>query len=199
MSVLTDIQNELKVPKNKYNAFGEYKYRSCEDILEAVKPLLKKYDATMVIQDEIVEAGGRVYVKATAKLAAHGESTPRIYETTAFAREAEEKKKMDVSQVTGMASSYARKYALNGLFLIDDASDPDTEEKPEENIADQEIGKTKAEALEKYLVEQGQNIENIKAYCGVQDLAKLTEKQHYTIMENLRKRGNNGKTKERND
>jgi len=118
---LIHIQGELKAPKSQENKFGGYKYRSCEDILEAVKPLLKKEKVTLTISDDIVEVGGRVYVKATATLS-DGEDT---ISTSAFAREAETKKGMDDSQITGSASSYARKYALNGLFAIDDTKDAD--------------------------------------------------------------------------
>ena len=119
---LIHIQGELKAPKSQENKFGGYKYRSCEDILEAVKPLLKKEKVTLTISDDIIEVGGRVYVKATATLS-DGEDT---ISTSAFAREAETKKGMDDSQITGSASSYARKYALNGLFAIDDTKDADT-------------------------------------------------------------------------
>lgn len=118
---LIHIQGELKAPKSQENKFGGYKYRSCEDILEAVKPLLKKEKVTLTISDDIIEVGGRVYVKATATLS-DGEDTTS---TSAFAREAETKKGMDDSQITGSASSYARKYALNGLFAIDDTKDAD--------------------------------------------------------------------------
>lgn len=119
---LARIQKELKAPKNQRNSFGNYNYRSCEDILEALKPILG--DSTLVISDEIVAMEGRFYVKATATLTtANGN-----YTATAYAREAETKKGMDEAQITGSASSYARKYALNGLFLIDDSKDPDTDE-----------------------------------------------------------------------
>lgn len=124
MAALMRIQQRLKAPKNQRNSFGNYNYRSCEDILEAVKPLLEQEDATLTLSDELVQVGDRYYVKATARFM-HGEST---IETTAFAREAETKKGMDDSQITGTASSYSRKYALNGLFLIDDTKDADTDE-----------------------------------------------------------------------
>lgn len=124
MDALKKIQAELKAPKGQFNNFGKYNYRSAEDILEAVKPLLAKYDALLTLSDEVVEIGGRVYVKATAKLA---DNTGNTVEITAFAREAEKKSGMDDSQITGTASSYARKYALNGLFLIDDTKDADTD------------------------------------------------------------------------
>ena len=119
---LKEIQQNLKAPKGRTNTFGKYKYRSCEDILEAVKPLLG--DCTLTLSDELVVVGERYYVKATATLIVGEE----VYQTTAFARESEEKKGMDDSQITGTASSYARKYALNGLFLIDDNKDADTDE-----------------------------------------------------------------------
>ena len=118
---LNQIQKELKAPKDKYNSFGKYKYRSCESILESVKPLLG--ESTLTLTDEIVEVGGRIYVKAIAKFVDEKETI-----VTAFAREPAEKKGMDESQITGTASSYARKYALNGLFLIDDTKDADTDE-----------------------------------------------------------------------
>ena len=118
-------QNELKVPKNQYNKFGEYNYRSAEDILEAVKPLELKHNILIFVSDDVVLCGERVYVKATATAVdATGESEP--IRATAFAREQDEKKKMDASQLTGTASSYARKYALNGLLCIDDTKDADT-------------------------------------------------------------------------
>lgn len=118
---LSAIQTELSAPKGQFNKFGGYAYRSCEDILEALKPLLKKHKACVTISDDIMMVGDRVYVKATATLTAEGDSIT----ATAFAREAEDKKGMDSAQVTGSTSSYARKYALNGLFAIDDNKDPD--------------------------------------------------------------------------
>ena len=120
MGKLAKIQATLIAPKGQYNSFGKYHYRSCEDILEAVKPLLD--GATLTISDEMVEVGGRVYVKATATFIDGVIS----HSTTAYAREQEERKGMDAAQITGAASSYARKYCLNGLFLIDDTKDADT-------------------------------------------------------------------------
>ena len=126
------IQSELKAPKGQFNKFGNYKYRSCEDILEAVKPILAKYGGNITLTDEIQMIGNRYYVKATATLRA-GERV--IASTSAYAREPEDKKGMDASQITGTASSYARKYALNGLLLIDDTKDEDSNELREEKAA----------------------------------------------------------------
>ena len=138
---LAAVQQELKAPKDKLNKFGGYNYRSAEGILEAVKPVLKKVGAAILLSDEIVAVGGRIYVKATASfLNTEDVATTTMtntsltfrgagpFEVTAFAREAEQKKGMDESQITGTASSYARKYALNGLLLIDDTKDADTDE-----------------------------------------------------------------------
>lgn len=124
---LLNIQTELKSPKNRHNNFGDYKYRSAEDILEAVKPLCKKYNAVLMLFDTVQEIGGKNYIVATATLW-DAEGDHLKLQTTAMAREAESKKGMDDSQVTGTASSYARKYALNGLFCIDDTKDADTGE-----------------------------------------------------------------------
>ena len=120
---LSRIQCELVATKGQYNNFGKYSYRSCEDILEAVKPLLDKYKVAIVIKDDIVLVGDRFYVKATATLI--DSDTGETVEASAFARESADKKGMDSSQVTGATSSYARKYALNGLFAIDDNTDAD--------------------------------------------------------------------------
>lgn len=134
-NVLQKVQTELKAPKGQFNKFGNYKYRSCEDILEAVKPILAKYGATITLKDDIENIGNRFYVKATATISKDGEV---LAETTAYAREPEEKKGMDSSQITGTASSYARKYALNGLLLIDDTKDEDSNELHEEKVAKEE-------------------------------------------------------------
>lgn len=124
MSKLQEIQHRLKAPKGQYNSFGKYKYRSCEDILEAVKPILNEVGCTLTLSDEVILIGDRFYIKATAQL--KGADTNEV--VVAYAREENEKKGMDGSQITGTASSYARKYALNGLFCIDDTKDADTDE-----------------------------------------------------------------------
>jgi hypothetical protein len=121
---LLKIIQELNVPKSRYNSFGNYNYRSLEDIYESVKPLLAKYNLSLRMTDTIEAYGDRVYVKATATLS-DGDNS---HDVSAYAREAVNKKGMDDSQITGTASSYARKYALSGLFLLDDIKDADTEE-----------------------------------------------------------------------
>ena len=118
------IQQQLKAPKNQHNSYGGFDYRSCEDIFEAVKPLLKEYDLTLIMSDELMQIGDRYYIKSTAKLT-NGIET---IENTSYAREEETKKGMDMSQITGASSSYARKYALNGLLQLDDNKDADTNE-----------------------------------------------------------------------
>lgn len=123
---LMQVQVELKAPKSQYNSFGKYKYRSCEDIQEAVKPLETKYNVALFLSDEPTMTGERYYIKATATFV--DLETGETVQNTGYAREEESKKGMDGSQVTGAASSYARKYALNGLFLIDDTKDADTDE-----------------------------------------------------------------------
>lgn len=148
---LQTIQTKLKAPKSQFNKFGGYAYRNCEDILEAVKPLLAEVNATLVITDEIVLVGSRYYVKATARLMdTKGliDGNPHI-ENTAYAREEESKKGMDGSQVTGASSSYARKYALNGLFAIDDTKDSDTT-----NTHDKEPQKAVEPKLDAKLLEE---------------------------------------------
>lgn len=122
-SKLSIIQSSLKVPKNQYNQFGNYSYRNCEDILEALKPILKETGTVITLSDEIQLLGNRYYVKATATLT--DVDSKENVSNTAFAREDETRKKMDGSQLTGSASSYARKYALNGLLAIDDTRDSD--------------------------------------------------------------------------
>ena len=134
MSELLHIQQTLKAPKGQFNGFGKYKYRSCEDILEALKAPLKATECYIVISDDIVLVGDRYYIKATVELKKDGKL---LESASAFARESLDKKGMDGSQITGTSSSYARKYALNGLFAIDDTKDADTNESaPEAKAVD---------------------------------------------------------------
>lgn len=196
---LIAIQAELKAPKDKYNSFGKYAYRSAESILEAVKPLLKKYGVFLKLTDEVVEIGGRVFCRAMAMIT-DCESEKSDY-VLAFAEIANEKKGMDVSQITGTASSYARKYALNGLFLIDDNKDADTDEyqggrksepedegeKMRQEVAAMKIDLVKAKSLEARLKSMNVKVPDLLARYGVENITDLTEGQHYEIIEKLRK------------
>lgn len=145
---LLEIQHELKAPKNQINKFGGYNYRSCEDILEAVKPLTYKNKCTLVVGDEVTQVGERIYIKATATL--FDTESDMFITNTALARESEVKKGMDDSQISGTASSYARKYALNGLFNIDDTKDADTDElgKKKKKAENKEIDKSVKEEFQ---------------------------------------------------
>ena len=192
---LEQVQQTLKAPKNQYNSFGKYHYRSCEDILEGLKEPLIKVHAVVTISDEIISVGDRIYVKATARFT----DGTDVVENTAYAREELEKKGMDASQITGAASSYARKYALNGLFLIDDNKDADAlnkgEDKPkttslnpkraeQEKIAEQKIGTAKVTALTKKCEECGINPSFVAEKCGVKEIADLTEKKFAWLLQN---------------
>ena len=178
---LSNIQNELKCNKNQYNKFGGYKYRSCEDILEAVKPLCKKFGTTLVISDTLENIGDRYYIKATAILYDNEDSREEIQffiSNTAYAREEESKKGMDGSQITGTASSYARKYALNGLFNIDDTKDADTDEftkQTQQDENDKKISKVQESALYELIKNNG--VENDYVIATLKELGynKLAE------------------------
>lgn len=182
-AALMAVQAELKAPKNQHNSFGKYDYRSAEDIIEAVKPLLKENGLFLNMSDEVVLVGDRYYIKATVKVVdvVTGESV----QTSALAREAAQKKGMDESQVTGTASSYARKYALNGLFAIDDNRDADTDEYarqtsqsaagarsqrnayPSKGSANDDLRSKAMHALSKEMQRVGASGEEISALCGV--------------------------------
>lgn len=167
---LQTIQTKLKAPKSQRNNFGNYNYRNCEDILEAVKPLLAEVKAALTITDEIVVIGDRYYVKATATLYDAEECSTLT--NTAYAREEESKKGMDGSQVTGASSSYARKYALNGLFAIDDTKDSDTT-----NTGDSTEKTAQEPKLDKVLLDKAKSLnielENIAKYLK-KDVKDLT-------------------------
>ena len=162
---LLQIQQNLKAPKNQHNSFGNYNYRSCEDIFEAVKPLLKEQNLILTLNDELVQVGERYYIKATATLYDIETDDETCITNTAYAREEETKKGMDGSQITGASSSYARKYALNGLFLIDDVKDSDTtnggNEPTEEDAKNYEFtfGKNKGRRLLDVIEENGDYID----------------------------------------
>lgn len=144
---LLNIQQELKAPKNQRNNFGGYNYRSCEDILEAVKPLLKANNCTLTISDELVNIGTRYYVKATATLT-DVDKKEDYFSNIAYAREPEDKKGSDASQITGACSSYARKYALNGLFCIDDVKEADATNTHDKEEPKAEVKKASAKQIE---------------------------------------------------
>lgn len=146
---LVAVQSKLHAPKNQRNKFGNYNYRSAEDILEAVKPILKEHNLALVIEDEIVEVGGRVYVKATASVT---NPSAQVAKATAYAREPEDKKGMDHAQITGATSSYARKYALNGLFAIDDTKDADSQDNTQEGQQPKSYPKRPATAPQKKMI-----------------------------------------------
>jgi hypothetical protein len=173
-SKLMTIQSNLKAPKGQYNNFGKYKYRSCEDILESVKPLLSQHDCALVITDDIVMLGERIYVKATAKLISGSEHV----ESSAFAREEDTKKGMDSSQVTGAASSYARKYALNGLFCIDDTKDSDTTNTGQESSErDKAIKEAKSAKTMKELESVWNKYTSLKTDAAFKSLIKELKKK----------------------
>lgn len=203
---LIKVQAELKAPKSKYNSFGKYKYRSLEDILEGVKPLLEKNKASLVIADSIEQVGDRYYLKATATFidTENGESVSN----SALARESADKKGMDDSQITGTASSYARKYALNGLLLIDDTKDADTDEahvekearaekaKDDEknealvtDIGDMKIAPVKVNVLKGDIDSGLMNEEKMLAYFKVEKLEDVTEKQFSDYVQKRNKAG----------
>ena len=189
---LANIQQELKAPKNQYNNFGGYSYRSCEDILEAVKPLLAKNKCVLQIDDTLQNIGDRYYVKAIARLIdiekpyLEDEEISMVNQiiNIAYAREEENKKGMDGSQITGASSSYARKYALNGLFLIDDVKDSDTT-----NIGNQEERKATSKQIE--LVESlVEDIDAMLEYYKIKDINELTMTQASEIISKKLKKEN---------
>ena len=180
MKILIEIQQKLKAPKSQMNSFGKYSYRSCEDILEAVKPLLG--EATLVITDEIVIIGNRYYVKATASLKDGQDTVIGI----AYARESESKKGMDESQITGATSSYARKYALNGLFLIDDTKDADARDNSDNAI---DYGKEKPKKLSNFeqamkVIKSEKDKEKLKDWrIKISGSVKYTEEERFEVLD----------------
>ena len=192
---LMRIQTQIKAPKNLYNSFGKYNYRNAEGICEAVKPFLEKENVSLILVDDMVAIGNRYYLKATARLL-DNENNESI-EVSAFAREPEQKKGMDESQITGTASSYARKYALNGLFLLDDTKDADTDEyhnqtayqqannKP--TVTSEQVGKLKVEMLRTGATEQ-----YICEYYKLNKLIDMTQEQFVNAMEMFKKTPDKG-------
>lgn len=178
---LLNVQTELKAPKGQFNAFGKYKYRSCEDILEALKPVLNKYKLTFFINDEIVEVNNRNYIKATITII-NIEKPDEQIQTSALAREEETKKGMDGSQITGASSSYARKYALNGMFMIDDTKDSDSTNTHGKDKIEQEKVKDflnsrngMIERLSEYV--KGDKLERMLKNYGVNELFEMKDEQ----------------------
>ena len=179
MSLLQKIQTELKAPKGQFNKFGKYAYRSQEDILEALKPVLARHQCAVIISDSIDHIGERFYIKATATL--YGPDMAIVASNTAYAREPEERKGMDPAQVSGSSSSYARKYALNGLFACDDTKDPDAtnthgngnNHTPEEKF----IGPGQVADLEALLQEVNGNKDGFLKYFKINKLEDLPENQ----------------------
>ncbi len=194
---LSAIQQKLKAPKSLYNSFGKYNYRNAEGILEAFKPFEAEYNVTLILSDSAIVVGDRIYIQAVAKL--YDNESDASISATALAREAETKKGMDESQVTGTASSYARKYALNGLFLLDDTKDADTDENRIErenrskkdnakDVGNTRIDEVKANALRKMLENAGSDIDALQAYYKVSDIAELTERQYANIVAQINKK-----------
>ena len=188
---LIAIQSELKAPKSQYNNFGKYSYRNCEDILEALKPLLKEHKSTIYISDEIVTVLERFYVKSTVTFI-DAETGEKIT-NTAYAREEESKKGMDGSQVTGASSSYARKYALNGMFAIDDTKDSDftntTVKGDNSALSEAQIKRLLAIASKVNI--SADDVKKVVAKSfGVQDLRKMNKQQYDEICSRLEKKSN---------
>lgn len=189
------VQCELKAPKKQYNSFGKYKYRSCEDILEAVKPLLAEVKAVIKISDEIFMIGSRIYVKSKASFI-DAESGEVVF-NTAYAREDETKKGMDGSQITGASSSYARKYALNGLFLIDDTKDADATNKhgkeaqkaPDDmtEVGNTVIDETKIKVIKSKIAKKGIHENSVLQKYKKTDFSELTVNQWTEAMNLLDK------------
>ena len=190
---LLHVQQNLKAPKSQYNKFGDFHYRSCEDIQEAVKPLLAEVKAILLTGDEIVQIGSRFYIKATATF--QDTESPECVTNTAFARENEEKPKMDAAQITGSCSSYARKYALNGLFCIDDSKDSDTQEQkppvaPAQNRGTkprQQVNKEDLDKLCREAERTGTDLSKVCARYKVRSIKELNPEQYQRAMSAFRK------------
>ena len=187
---LVEVQSKLKAPKSQFNKFGNYAYRNCEDILEALKPLLNEVRAIINISDDVVLVGERYYIKATVKFicAESGE----VIEASAMAREEENKKGMDSSQLTGSTSSYARKYALNGLFAIDDTKDSDTtntHNKEQNKVSNNEII-SEAQVKRLFVLAKGKDTDKVKGVVdkyGFKTSKDITKDKYNSICEEIEK------------
>lgn len=180
---LVDVQAKLKAPKGQYNSFGKYSYRNCEDILQAVKPLLAENGLLLSISDSVVMVGDRVYIEAAARITDGSES----HEVKAYARESLTKKGMDDSQVTGAASSYARKYALNGLFAIDDTKDADSHDNSQQTATKQAgtINQQQEQELAGAIVAKGYAVTAACEAFGVHHLNQIKSNQLPLIMSTI--------------
>ena len=188
---LVEVQSKLKAPKSQFNKFGNYAYRNCEDILEALKPLLNEVKAIVNISDDVVLVGDRYYIKATVKFICA--ETGEIIEASAMAREEENKKGMDSSQLTGSTSSYARKYALNGLFAIDDTKDSDTT-----NTHNKETSKasnnneviSEAQVKRLFVLAKGKDTDKVKSVVdkyGFKSSKDITKDKYNSICDEIEK------------
>lgn len=191
---LINIQKELKAPKSNYNDFGRYNYRSCEDILEAVKPICFEYRAVLILSDDILNVGQSNYVEATAILI-NIDNPVEMVSNKAEARESIDKKGMDDSQITGTASSYARKYALNGLFNIDDTKDADTNEYHNQITGNKKTNKNKdtlyiTEEQKEKFKELGITEESAIAYCKVKSIDEILKATAEAMIKAKQKRVN---------
>lgn len=185
---LQKIQGEMKAPKNLYNSFGKYKYRNAEGICEAFKPYGDKYKVALFLTDTVEEIGGRVYIRATATLIdTETTEAPMLVTVSALAREAPEKKGMDDAQVTGATSSYARKYALNGLFLLDDTKDPDTEEYQGGREERKEVKQTPEQRADAAYPSRDEMIAVCEGYFKGDNLKKLLEYYKVSSLKYLKK------------
>lgn len=202
MKELIAIQSKLEAPKGQFNKFGGYSYRSAEDILKAVKPLSSEQNTSITLSDEVVMVGGRIYIKSTATIT---NEKGEAFSTTGYAREAESKKGMDESQISGSASSYARKYALNGLLAIDDTKDADSNEQHEQtkatnnskptgnkpkNPLNSEFGKLSKQIQTNRNIDETTFFQGLSGSVGLNlkqfmDFAKLSQTQKQMIVETL--------------
>ena len=188
---LVEVQSKLKAPKSQFNKFGNYAYRNCEDILEALKPLLNEVKAIINISDDVVLVGERYYIKATVKFICA--ETGEIIEASAIAREEENKKGMDSSQLTGSTSSYARKYALNGLFAIDDTKDSDatnTHNKDTSKASNNNEVISEAQVKRLFVLAKGKDTDKVKSVVdkyGFKSSKDITKDKYNSICEEIEK------------
>lgn len=191
---LASVQATLKCNKNQYNSFGKYNYRSCEDILEAAKPLAHSLNCVVLLSDTVKNIGSRYYVEATATL--YDLESGESISNTASAREEEDKKGMDGSQITGTASSYARKYALNGLFCIDDTKDADTDEHAQQTgkaaaskpPAERKINKAEMDELDKWIAAKAANTAELLKFFGHRSFDEFTLSDYHKALSMLKRK-----------